>query len=265
MEHHPADDKLTELDDTGLITMGRKVYHSPLPSLYTKPKVKEDLLDGCDWLYHTGGKAVHQHKEPLSPRTDKISFDDDQERYKKELEKNLDLSDCPVEFHTVLKEMIIKYWDCFTEDGLRTHIRSFEFAVDTGESAPIASKPPQYGPHKGHVIMQLVKAMELNGIMDHAKDHGQPWWYSYHDQAKVPWFDYSWRLCISYRCINRIMRPYAYPIPRCANALDDILKNALDDIPPSMAFFISFDLATGYWQIKATEATKEKLAFHKDD
>jgi hypothetical protein len=62
--------------------------------------------------------------------------------------------------------MIKEYWDCFTEDGLATPIRGFEFVVDTGEAAPIACKPPRYGPHEAKVIMDLVQAMAANGIVE---------------------------------------------------------------------------------------------------
>jgi hypothetical protein len=32
---------ITEIDETGLITTNQKIYHSPLPSLYKEPEVKE--------------------------------------------------------------------------------------------------------------------------------------------------------------------------------------------------------------------------------
>jgi hypothetical protein len=43
-------------------------------------------------------------------------------------------------------------------------------------------------------------------------------------------------------------------MPQC----DDVV----DEIPPGMMCYVSFDLATGYWQILAAKATQHKLAFY---
>ena len=77
------------------------------------------------------------------------------------------------------------------------------------------------------------------------------------NQENVPWHEYVWRLCVSYRLLNQVTCPYAYPMPRC----DD----AVDEIPPGMMYFVSFDLATGYWQILAAKATQHKLAFYSPE
>jgi hypothetical protein len=74
------------------------------------------------------------------------------------------------------------------------------------------------------------------------------------NQEAIPWHEYIWRLCVSYRRLNQVTCPYAYPMPRC--------NDAVDDIPPGMMFFVSFDVAAGYWQIIASTATQHKLAFY---
>jgi hypothetical protein len=66
--------------------------------LYKEPEVKEDLPNGCDWLYRMGGKAIWQPVKVLPPWKDKICFANNKECYQKELDKNLDLTDCPSEF-----------------------------------------------------------------------------------------------------------------------------------------------------------------------
>jgi hypothetical protein len=50
------------------------------------------------------------------------------------------------------------------------------------------------------------------------------------NQEAIPWHEYIWRLCLSYRHLNQVTCPYAYPMPRC----DD----AVDEIPPGMMFFL---------------------------
>jgi hypothetical protein len=59
------------------------------------------------------------------------------------------------------------------------------------------------------------------------------------DQEAIQWIKYIWGLCVSYQRLNQVPCPYAYPMPWCDDGLDGIL--------PGMMFFVSFDLATGYW------------------
>ena len=72
-------------------------------------------------------------------------------------------------------------------------------------------------------------------------------------QEDVPWDEYKWRLCVSYRRLNQVTRPFAYPIPRC----DD----AVEEIPSWAKYFIAIDLDSGYWQIQSCSASRHKLAF----
>ena len=257
----PARDVIEEwLDDEtaagrGFIRTERKIYRPPLPSKYTEQELDDDLLEGHDWLYEEHGKAILQTVGPLPPRENIIQFTDKPE-YIEELEKNLVLDQCPPELHAAVRDLCIEFWDCFTQDGLSLPIRGFEFVVDTGAAKPIACKIPRYGPHEAKVIMTLVHAMEANGIVSKCVSA----WAALvvlapkANQEAVPWHEYIWRLCVSYRRLNQVTCPYAYPMPRC----DD----AVDEIPPSMMHFASFDLATGYWQIVAAEATRHKLAFY---
>jgi hypothetical protein len=222
---------------------------------YTEQELDDDLLEGHDWLYKEHGKAILQTASPLLPRDDIIQFTDKPE-YAQELEKNLILDQCPPDLHEAARELCIEVWDCFTQDGLSLPIRSFGFVVDTGAAKPIACKIPRYGPHEAKVITTLVHAMAANGIVSKCVSA----WAALVvlapkvNQEAVSWHEYIWRLCVLYRRLNQVTCPYAYPMPQC----DD----AVDEIPPSMTHFASFDLATGYWQIVAAEATRHKLAFY---
>jgi hypothetical protein len=201
----------------GLIRTGRKIYRTPLPSLYKEPEVAKDLLDGCNWLYREGGKALRKANAPLPPRDDVIQFTDDPVCFQKELDKGIDLTDYPKEHHAQIHALIKTYWDCFTADGLAKPIRGFTFVVDTGELAPIACKLPRYGPHEGKVIMDLVKAMEANGIVEECTG---PWasivvLAAKANQEKVPWYEYVWLLCVSYRQLNQ----WTVPMPTQSHAV----------------------------------------------
>jgi hypothetical protein len=84
------------------------------------------------------------------------------------------------------------------------------------------------------------------------------------NQEAIPCFEYIWRLCVSYQHLNQVTCPYAYPMPRCDDALDDIPPGMMFFVCFDLAtmFFVCFDLATGYWQIATAKATQHKLAFY---
>jgi hypothetical protein len=72
-------------------------------------------------------------------------------------------------------------------------------------------------------------------------------------QEDIPWQDYIWRLCVSYRRLNQVVRPFTFPIRRC----DD----AVADIPPWAKHFLSFDLDCGYWQVALDPESQARTAF----
>ena len=72
-------------------------------------------------------------------------------------------------------------------------------------------------------------------------------------QEDVPWYEYTWRLCVSYRMLNQVTRAFAYPIKRC----DD----AVEEIPLEAQSFITANMDAGYWQTETEEASRDRLAF----
>ena len=72
-------------------------------------------------------------------------------------------------------------------------------------------------------------------------------------QEDVDWEGFRWRLCVSYRKLNQVTKPYAFLIPWCDDAVENIDTEAM--------FFIEIDLDSGYWQVVAEKEAREKLAF----
>ena len=154
----------------GTITMPPKVYRPHLPSVYIEPDLAPDILDGMELLYKDYGKSLRKQKKPLPPRDDIIVFDP--KLHQEELEKNLKWGECPAKQRHKILKLIKKFWDVFTPEGLRRHIRGYQCRIDTGHVAPICCKVPRYGPHEARIINKLVNALERNGLIE---DNEGPW------------------------------------------------------------------------------------------
>ena len=60
-------------------------------------------------------------------------------------------------------------------------------------------------------------------------------------------------ICVSYKALNRITKPFEYPIGWCDNTVEDFGDGA------GTLFYITLDCAQGYHQIQVND--QEKLAF----
>lgn len=188
----------------------------------------------------------------LPPRDDVINF---QQKDQLELDKNIRWHECPDQFRQDIVSIIKSHWEVFCEEGLRRNIRGYSCRIDTGDIVPVCCKPPRYGPHESVIMNKLVSQLQHNGLVE---DGDGPWGAviilaAKHGQENPQWHDYIWRLCVSYRRLNQVTRPFKFPIPRC----DD----AVMDISPRARYFISFDLDSGYWQISLEKDSRAKTAF----
>ena len=239
--------------NVGTITMPIKIYRPQLPSTYVELDLAPDVLDGMELLYKDHGKSFRKKKTPLPPRDDVIIFDP--KLHQETLEHNLKWGDCPQLYRPKILALIRKYWDVFTPEGLWQHIRDYECRIDTGDVAPICCKIPRYGPHEARIITELVNSLEKNGLVE---DDDGPWGAlvvlaAKANQENTAWYEYIWRLCVSYRRLNQITRPFAFPIRRC----DD----AVSDIGPQARWYISVDQDSGFWQMLLEKLSRPKLAF----
>ena len=122
-------------DTPGTIKMPPKVYRPHLPSLYIEPDLAPDVLDGMELLYKDHGKSLRKHKEPLPPRDDIIIFDP--KLHQEELENNLKWGACPPKQRCRILKLVKQFWDVFSPEGLRRHIRGYQCRIDTGNVTPI--------------------------------------------------------------------------------------------------------------------------------
>jgi hypothetical protein len=68
----------------------------------------------------------------------------------------------------------------------------------------------------------------------------------------VPKKDGTWRMCVDYRPLNKIMVKNRYPLPHIDDLIDQ-LKNVV--------YFTKLDLRSGYHQIRVTEHDARKTSF----
>ena len=237
------------------IETDRKIWRPSLQSEYIEPDPAPDILDGMEIIFKDFGKSLRKKPEKPPPRDDIIYFDEAKDA--KELQTNLRWRDCPVEHQPAITNLIKQYWDVFAEEGLRRPILGFECRVDTGDVKPVCCKPPRYGPHEARVMEGLVAKLFDNDLIE--EDDG-PWGAlivlatkAQNTQQEPKWHEYEWRLCVSYRKLNQVTRPFTFPIPRC----DD----AVSDLPADAKFKILTDLMAGYWQVLLELASRGKLAF----
>ena len=238
-------------DGSKPIQVERKPYRPKVKVEYEEPEYFPEFDDGLEILFRTAGKSLAYEAKTLPPRDDIIHFEP---RHEEELKNSVQWADCPEEHRAQITQILKDNWDVFASEGMKKHIRGFTYIVDTGQSAPVCCPTPRYGPHESRVITQLVESMEENGLIE---DDDGPWGAlivlaAKPNQLEKHWTEYIWRLCVSFRKLNAITRPFAYPTRRCDDAVQGIGRSK---------FFITMDLAWGYWQVYAHEATRHKLAF----
>ena len=139
----------------------------------------------------------------------------------------------------------------------------FEFSIDTGNHTPVCCKKPYYGPNESKVIMKNILVLESNNFLDRCFSGG---WGSpivlapKPHQEKVKNIDeFVWRMCVSYRGLNKVTNPFQFPISRCDAVLEDVGDGT------GFIYFISLDAAQGYNQIAVRKIDRDKLAFFRPD
>lgn len=191
-------------------------------------------------------------KTPLPPRQDVVTYNN--VLHEDEFNAGVQWDTCPEDKRPKIEQILKDFWDVFAAEGLRKPIRGYQFHIDTGNVKPVCCKPPRYGPHETRIMSQLIQGLEQNGVIE---DDDGPWGAmvvlaAKPNQAHKHWSDYIWRLCVSYRQLNTVTRPFVYPSRRC----DDAVRAIGHSI-----FFITMDLFWGYWQILLNSASRSKTGF----
>ena len=139
--------------------------------------------------------------------------------------------------------IIKKYWDCFVQDGTHRPILGYEFGIDTGGAKPACCRKPSYGPHESKIIMAQVEQLKYNNWI--RKCEG-PWGSMVvlaqkpHQEHITDIKEFVWRMCVSYRRLNAVTKPFQFPIPRCDDTITILGCGAVH------IWIISLDARQGY-------------------
>ena len=148
---------------------------------------------------------------------------------------------------SVLRTTLHEFADVFSKSeydlgctGLAKH------TIDTGDARPIKQTLRRQPFAHLETIDKQVQDMLKTGIIEPSQS---PW---VSNVVIVTKKDGSARFCVDYRRVNEVTRKDAYPLPRIETCLDAL---------GGARYFSTFDLRSGYHQVKMDEADADKTSF----
>ena len=132
------------------------------------------------------------------------------------------------------------------EDGEQGETDLVEMTMDTGNAAPRKQNVSCIPFAVRQEVAYQLHQMQQNGII---QPFNSPWKSPI---VLVHKKDGTLRLCIDYRNLNSETKPDKFPIPRIGDILDQLGESK---------YFSTLDVAIGYWEIKVSEESQEKIAF----
>ena len=226
------------------------------------PEYACDINEGA-WDFSNYGKSVYRPTlEWQDKQRDDIIYFHDSDQI--ELDADLRMgTNVDNDTSKRIVEIIKEYWDCFCKEGAKRTIIGYEFGIDTGNAKPVCCRKPSYGPYEAEIIMTFVRQLINNIWISRCRG---PWGSQIvlaqkpHQEHITSIDDFIWRMCVSYRALNAVTKPFQYPIPRCDDSVTFIANGANGEM-----YFISLDARQGYHQVSVRSIDREKLAFFAPD
>lgn len=243
------------------INVPKKVWRPKAANRYKSPiydDISDDIFEFPDY-----GKCMIRIQKPWEPstRTDIISYDPS--KHETELVKDLHIPpSCEPSIKKKIIDIIKEYWDCFDTAGCKRTIIGFVFRVDTGDAPPVCCRKQAYGYFESKIILKQINDLLHNNWIRRC---GGPWGSRIvlapkpHQEECISIDEFVWRMCVSYRALNTVTKPFQYPIPRCDASIDTIGEGSV------CVYIIVLDCRQGYHQVAVHPDDQEKLAFFSPD
>ena len=127
---------------------------------------------------------------------------------------------------------------------------NYKYVIDTGDHEPVKSRFYRTSPaNKAEIERQVSELLEAGVIERSTSD-----WLSPVILVRKGTSNSSWRMCIDYRGLNKVVKPIYFPLPRHEDVVD-----ALGQSRPTI--FSTLDLAQAFLQVALDPSTKHKTAF----
>ncbi|POM74854.1 Reverse transcriptase, partial [Phytophthora palmivora] len=145
-----------------------------------------------------------------------------------------------------LKEILKRHRSIFLGDGnaAPAPARGVVCDLDVGDAKPVAQRPRPVAPQVAIKVYELLKKLLETKLIEHSES---PWASPIVIVLKKNGVDI--RMCIDYRVVNRLSN---YPLP----LIDDLLTGF-----EGAMWFMSLDMASGFWAVRMSERAKLISAF----
>ncbi|XP_073946873.1 uncharacterized protein [Choristoneura fumiferana] len=150
-----------------------------------------------------------------------------------------------------LLQLLNKYKHCFAAKlGELGCTNVTQMTIDLNDERPIASRPYRLSHHEREQVRSMIDEMLKAGIIrDSTSEYASP-------IILVRKPDGGLRMCIDYRKLNSVTVKERYPMP----IIDDEIARL-----SGQAYFITLDLASGYYQVPIAERSKHLTSFVTPD
>lgn len=150
-----------------------------------------------------------------------------------------------------LTEFLNSFRDCFafsiSELGC---VKETEMEIKLNDPTPVVYRPYRMAHSEREIVRDMIQELEESDIIrPSSSDYASPILL-----VKKKTGDY--RLCIDFRALNKKTVKEHYPMPRIDDQLDNL---------SGFKYYTTLDLASGYYQIPMTDASKHLTAFITPD